>query len=100
MMIGRKETRRLARSVRPILAGVVALLIVLQGLAAVGASFARSAHAHGEAGFVASLLGVTCAEHGHGDDKPPGAGPRSLPMLRPVRSARFRRRGASWSGAN
>ncbi len=63
--------RRQAFSARSLVAGVVALLIVLQGLAAIGSSFARSVYGGGEASFVASLLGPNCAVDAHSGDKSP-----------------------------
>jgi hypothetical protein len=76
MMIGRQgaqteERPRMALSARSIVAGVLALLIVLQGLAGIGASLARSTHFGGKASFVVSLLGATCVVSAHGDKIPP-----------------------------
>jgi hypothetical protein len=50
-----------ARSARAIVAGVVALLIVLQGLTSVGSSFARPLGGEEKASFLGSILSVTCA---------------------------------------
>jgi len=64
----RSET---ASSARPLVAGVLALLIILQGLAAIGSSVARSAHSGGETIVVVSLLGATCVADAQGDDHSP-----------------------------
>lgn len=50
-----------ARSARAIVAGVVALLIVLQGLTSVGSSFARPLGGEEKASFLGSILSVACA---------------------------------------
>ncbi len=66
------ERRCRAFSARPLVAGVLALFVILQGLTAIGSAIARSAHGNGETSFVVSLLGVTCAVDAHsGDDKSP-----------------------------
>lgn len=62
------ERRRRAFSARPIAAVVLALFVILQGLTAIATSVAGSARDGGEANFVVSLLGVTCAVDAHGDD--------------------------------
>lgn len=75
MMIERKgASRRQAFSARPLVAIVVALLVVLQGLAAIGSFLAHSGRGDGGTSFVTSFLGATCAADAHGDDKSPAPG--------------------------
>ncbi|GEM_PF-1663133 len=75
MMIERKETsRRQAPSARPLVAIVVALFVVLQGLAAIGASLAHSSRGDGGTSFVTSFFGATCAADTHGGDRSPAPG--------------------------
>jgi hypothetical protein len=65
------KRQHMALSARPIVAGLLALLIVLQGLAAIGTSLTRFNYGGGETSFVVSLLGVTCVVNAPGDDIPP-----------------------------
>ncbi len=62
------ERRRRAFSTRPIAAVVLALFVILQGLTAIAPSVAGSVRDGGDANFVVSLLGVTCAVDAHRDD--------------------------------
>lgn len=55
------KRRHSAFSARPIVAAVLALFVVLQGLVPIGSSLARPDHRGVEASFVASPGGVTCA---------------------------------------
>jgi len=70
-MIERKVTSRGgASSIRSSFACVLIVLLVLQGLAAIGSSVA-SARDHGPTGVVASLFGVTCATATANSDSTP-----------------------------
>ncbi len=62
------------RSARPIIATVVALLIALQSLAALGTSHARPPGFRGGAGL--SAIGVACNADIHGGESSPAPGQR------------------------
>lgn len=72
MKIERKETnRRKAFSPRSVIAGVLTLFVILQGLTGVGSSVPRFARAGIETSFVVSMFGVTCAVNAQDGDHTP-----------------------------
>lgn len=73
----REGRRRKAFSARRIVAGALAIFVILQGISTIGSAVARLAHRGGEMSLVASLLGVTCTvnapDPGHSPAREHGA---------------------------
>jgi hypothetical protein len=71
-MIERRETNRhKAFSPRSMVAGVLTLFVILQGLTAIGSSVPRFARGGSETSFVVSLFGVTCTVNAQDGDHSP-----------------------------
>jgi len=68
---GRRRNALPAFSARRIVAGALAIFVILQGLSTIGSAVARPAHRGGETGLVVSLLGVTCTVNAPDPGRPP-----------------------------